>query len=57
MTDPALYASSYTNCSELTNNNVKTLLRRKMFMEIDRSLLNDEFAASALKFIHNNVRF
>lgn len=50
-----LYASSYTNCSELTNNNIKSVLRRKMFNEIDRSLLNEEFARSAIKFINNNV--
>lgn len=26
-----------------------------MFNEIDRSLLNEEFARSAIKFINNNV--
>ncbi|CAD8105514.1 unnamed protein product [Paramecium sonneborni] len=55
ITDPALYASSYTNCSELTNNNIKTILRRRMFTEIDRSLINEEFAKSAIKFIYNNL--
>ncbi|CAD8178466.1 unnamed protein product [Paramecium pentaurelia] len=55
VTDPALYASSYTNCSELTNNNIKTILRRRMFTEIDRSLINEEFAKSAIKFIQNNL--
>ncbi|CAD8110380.1 unnamed protein product [Paramecium sonneborni] len=55
VTDPALYASSYTNCSELTNNNVKTMMRRRMYTEIDRNLINQDFAKSAIKFIYNNL--
>ena len=42
-----LLASSYTKCSELTNNNIKSVIRRRMFNEIDRNLLNEEFAKSA----------
>lgn len=30
-------------------------MRRRMFAEIDRNLLNEEFAKSAIKFINNNV--